>query len=102
MQKDFQSSHPQPIEEMSSWSDTRLSEEAFLTDEEAFHAELPSLADYVGNWVVYFHGKRLGIFPTYTEALVKGWEIAGSSSFFAERISRSVRASLFAFFKFQR
>jgi hypothetical protein len=100
MSKDFPSAQLTTSDEIKIWNDTVLHEDVLMSDEEAFQAELPSLASEVGKWAVYFHGKRLGIFPTYTEALVAGWEIAGSGSFFAERISRSICASIIAFFKF--
>src|SRR5450755_2947109 len=100
MSQDFPSDQPELAEQATVWSDTLMNEDTEATDSEAFQADLPSLSGEVGKWVVYFQGKRLGIFPTYTDALVRGSEVAGKNPFLAEQISRSPYAAFLARFGF--
>jgi len=53
----------------------------------AFQAELPSLVKDAGKFVVFFAGKNQGIFPTYAEALTKGYEVAMEKPFLVEQIT---------------
>jgi hypothetical protein len=82
------------------WSDTVMMEDELAMDTEAFQADLLSLVDEVGNWVVYFHGKRVGTFRTYEDAIEKGFELAGTGPFLAEPIPHSLIAVFLARFGF--
>lgn len=82
------------------WSDTVMMEDELAMDTEAFQAELLSLVDEVGNWVVYYKGKRVGTFGTYDDAMERGFELAGTSPFLAEPIPHSLVAVFLARFGF--
>jgi hypothetical protein len=53
----------------------------------ALEAELPKLAGEVGKFAVVFGGKVIGTFPTYQEALTKGYEVAKLEPFLVQQIS---------------
>ena len=53
----------------------------------AFEAELPKLSADVGKFAVVYGEKVIGIFPTYQEALSKGYEIAKLEPFLVQQIS---------------
>jgi hypothetical protein len=100
MSEDLQSARSANVAQEHALSDTVMNETVPVMDAEAFHADLPSLSDHAGKWVVYYRGERLGIFPTYTEALFKGWEVAGENPFFIDQIHRSRYAAFLARFGF--
>jgi hypothetical protein len=96
MSQDFSSAQSANFAHQNALSDTVMNETVPVMDVEAFHADLPSLASHAGKWVVYYQGHRLGIFSTYTDALFKGWEVAGERPFFVEQIHRSRYAAFLA------
>lgn len=53
----------------------------------ALEAALPSLSAEAGKFAVVFGGKVIGTFPTYQEALTKGYEVAKLEPFLVEQIS---------------
>lgn len=53
----------------------------------AFEAELPKLSGEVGKFAVVYGGKLVGTFPTYQEALTKGYEVAKLEPFLVQQIS---------------
>jgi len=56
-------------------------------DEAFFQAELPKLKAEAGKYGLVFEQKLVGTFATYQEALIKGYEIAGTKPFLVEQIS---------------
>ncbi len=82
------------------WNDTFMVCDEIAQDQEAYQADLLSLVHEVGDWVVYFEGKRVGTFTTYGQALEKGFELAGTGPFLAEPIPHSLFAVLLARFGF--
>ena len=56
MSYDFSSDQPSLLMQAEVWNDTVLLEDDLARDIEAFQADLLSLVDEVGSWVVYFKG----------------------------------------------
>ena len=100
MSYDFPSDQPSLLMQAEVWNDTVLLEDDLARDIEAFQADLLSLVDEVGSWVVYFKGKRVGTFSTYEDAIDQGFELAGTSPFLAEPIPQSLIAVFLARFGF--
>jgi len=100
MSRKLRSKQPQHRTQAEVWNDTIVMEDNSAMDTEAFQADLLSLVGEVGNWVVYFHGKRIGTFRTYEDALDRGFKIAGSESFLAKPVPHSFFAALLARFGF--
>ena len=100
MSQDFQSDLPACATQTEVWNDTIMLEDELAIDTEAFQADLLSLVGEVGNWVVYYHGKRVGTFCSYEDAMDKGFELAGTCPFLAEPIPHSLLAVFLARFGF--
>ena len=100
MSPDFRSDYQSCLTQAEVWNDTIMQDDELAKDTEAFQADLLSLVDEVGDWVVYFKGKRVGIFPTYEDAMDQGFELAGGSPFLAEPIPHSLVAVFLARFGF--
>lgn len=100
MSQEFQSAQSHCLTLTDVWSDTLITEDELAKNIDAFQADLLSLVNDVGSWVVYFQGKRIGTFGTYEDALVKGFELAGSNPFLAELIPQSLLAVFLARFGF--
>lgn len=93
-------SHQAPRSAQFEVCDTIMMEDELAMDTEAFQADLLSLVGEVGNWVVYFKGKRVGTFGTYEDAMDKGFALAGSRPFLAEPVPHSIIAVFLARFGF--
>ena len=57
-------------------------------DEAALLLEMPKLVAEAGKYALVFEQKLIGTFPTYEEALTRGYEIAGMKSFLVRQISQ--------------
>jgi hypothetical protein len=57
-------------------------------DEAALAAAMPTLIAEAGKFALVFEQKIIGAFPTYEEALTKGYEIAGMKPFLVQQISQ--------------
>lgn len=53
----------------------------------AFEAALPKLLADAGKFAVFFDGKHQGTFESYSQALTKGYEVAGIKPFLVQQIS---------------
>jgi len=100
MSRKLRSTQPLHRTQAEVWNDTIVVEDDSTRDAEAFQADLLSLVGEVGNWVVYFHGKRVGTFRTYEDALDRGFKVAGNESFLAKPVPHSFIAALLARFGF--
>lgn len=65
-------------------------------DAAALRAELPKLSADAGKYALVFEQKIVGIFPTYEEALTKGYDVAGMKSFLVEQISQIPQVQQFS------
>jgi len=63
------SGEPEVFGQTNVWNDAVLIEESPTKDNDAFPVAPSSLVDDVEKWVVYFKGKRLGLFRKYAGAL---------------------------------
>jgi hypothetical protein len=57
-------------------------------DEAALQAELPKLVADAGKFALVFEQKIIGTFSTYSDALTKGYELAGMKPFLVQQISQ--------------
>lgn len=78
--------HAFRMDKMSEKKDTEA-QDPLAKEIAAFQAELPKLAGEAGKFAVVFGGKVIGTFPTYQEALTKGYEVAKLEPFLVEQIS---------------
>ena len=58
------------------------------TDIAAYNAALPTLLADAGKFALFYQGKHLGTFETYSQALTKGYETAGIKPFLVKQISQ--------------
>jgi hypothetical protein len=65
-------------------------------DEAALQAELPKLSAEAGKYALVFAQKLVGVFPTYQEALSKGYEVAGLKTFLVQQISNIPQVQQFS------
>ncbi|MFH1067353.1 MAG: hypothetical protein V1746_05595 [bacterium] len=65
-------------------------------DEAFFQKELPKLLPEAGKYALIFKQKLIGIFPTYQEALSKGYELAGLETFLVQQISQIPQVQQFS------
>ncbi len=64
-------------------------------DQAALRLELPKLTADAGKYALVFEAKLVGVFSTYQDALVKGYEIAGMKPFLVEQISQMPQVQQF-------
>ena len=64
-------------------------------DEAAFRLELPKILADAGKYALVFEQKLIGVFPTYQEALSKGYELAGMKPFLVQQISQIPQVQTF-------
>ena len=72
---------------MSAKKETEKSEDPLAKEIAALEAELPKLAAESGKYAVVFEEKLVGTFPTYQEALTRGYEVAKQQPFLVQQIS---------------
>ena len=65
-------------------------------NEAAFRTELPKLVAEAGKYALVFEQKIVGTFPTYEEALTRGYELAGMKPFMVAQISQIPQVQQFS------